>query len=233
MELRSRVLAEIETGDSGPAVPGPSSLLTEGSAEPVPDSAMSHCSITEETGASSSHPSTAGLTGATLRAPIAGSSQMLETLGAVVNPDVHADIEHDLALEAGTEVRPTQPPHPPLVVDAPSGYPEDLGTFGTPDTINIEDILSADVTPQSSTSISGMDVTSCPDMSVAKSMSVNLGTSMSVDFDDSAREITAATPSESATDNPIGAARSFQNLQLIQISIIIMCLSSGRCRFNE
>ena len=53
---------------------------------------------------------------------------MLGTIGAIVNPDVHADIEPDLALEAGTEVRPTQPPNPPLVVDVPSGYPEDLGT---------------------------------------------------------------------------------------------------------
>jgi len=47
-------------------VPGPSSLVTEGSGEPVPDSAMSHRSITEEAGASPSHPSTAGLMGATL-----------------------------------------------------------------------------------------------------------------------------------------------------------------------
>jgi len=178
MELRSRVLAEVETGDSGPGVPGPSPLLTEGSGEPVPYSAMSHHYITEEAGASLSHPSTAGLMGATLRVPIAGSSHMLRTMGAVVNPDVHA--EHDLALEAGTEVRPTQPPHPPMVVDVPSGYPEDLGSSGTPDMVNIEDILSVDVTPLrplSSISISGMDVTSCPDMSVAKSMSVDLGTS--------------------------------------------------------
>jgi len=144
--------------------------LTEGSGEPVPDSALSHRSITEESGASLSHPSTAGLIGATPRAPIAGSSQMLGTIGAVVNPDVHAVTEHDLALEAGTEARPTQPPHPPLVVDVPSGYAEDLGTFGTPDTINIEDILSVDVTPLSSISISGMYVTSCPDMSVVKSI---------------------------------------------------------------
>ena len=121
--LNARVLAEVKTGDSGPGVlPGPSSLATEGSGEPVPDSAMSHRSITEEAGASLSHPSTAGLMGATLRAPIAGSSQMLGTIGAIVNPDVHADIEHDLALEAGTEVRPTQPPHPSLIVDVPSGY---------------------------------------------------------------------------------------------------------------
>jgi len=178
MELRSGVLAEVETGDSAPGVPGPSSLLTEGSGELVPDSAMSHHSITEEAGASPSHPSTAGLMGATLRAQIAGSSQMLRTVGAIVNPDVLADIEHDLALEAGTEVRPTQPPHPPLVVDVPSGYPEDLGTFDTPDMVNIEDTLSVDVTPLSSISISGMDVTSFPDVSVAWSMSVNLGTSV-------------------------------------------------------
>ena len=93
--------------------------MTEGSGEPVPDSAMSHRSITEEAGAILSHPSTAGLMGATMRAPIAGSSQMLGTMGAIVNPDVYA--EHDLALEAGTEVRPTQPPHPLLIVDVPSG----------------------------------------------------------------------------------------------------------------
>jgi len=61
--------------------------------EPVPDSAMSHRSITEGAGASPSYPSTAGLLGATLRAPIAGFSQMLGTIGA--------DTEHDLALEAG------------------------------------------------------------------------------------------------------------------------------------
>jgi len=120
---------------------------------------------------------------------------MLGTIGAVVNLDVHADTEHDLALEAGTEARPTQPPHPSLIVDVPSGYPEDLETFGTPDTVDITDVLSVDVTPPMSISISGMDVTSCPDMSVAKSKSIDLGTSMSVDFDNRAREIqdTAAT----------------------------------------
>jgi len=98
MELRSRVLAEVETGDSGPGVPGPSSLVTEGSGEPVPGRAMSRRSITEEAGASLSHPSTARLMGASLRAPITGSSQMLGTIGAVVNPDVHADTKHDIAL---------------------------------------------------------------------------------------------------------------------------------------
>ena len=78
MELRSRVLAEVETGDSGTGVPGPSSLVTEGSGEPVPDSVTSHSSIADVAGASHSHPDTAGLIGATLRVPIAGSSQMLD-----------------------------------------------------------------------------------------------------------------------------------------------------------
>ena len=50
-----------------------------------------------------------------------------------------------------------------------------------PDTVNIEDILNVDVTPLTTISISGMDVTSCPDMSVAASMSV--------DLDDRSREI--------------------------------------------
>jgi len=61
--------------------------------------------------------------------------------GAVVNPDVHADIEPDIALEVGPEARPTQPPHPSLIVDVPFGYPEDLGTSGTPDTVDVEDVL--------------------------------------------------------------------------------------------
>jgi len=115
MELRSR--AEVETVDSGPGVPGPSSLVTEGPGEPVPESVTSQGSIAKVAGASLSHPDTAGLMGATLRAPIAGSSQMLGSIGAVVNPDVHADV---LASEAGTEVRPTQPPHPLMIVDVPS-----------------------------------------------------------------------------------------------------------------
>jgi len=96
------------------------------------------------------------------------------------------------------------------------------------DTINIEDILSVDVTPLSSISISGMDVTSCPDMSVAKSMSVDLGTSVSVDFDDRAREInaTAATPLASATDTTaIGAYSQFQNpsYQLTKCCLQSLC----------
>jgi len=115
---------------------------------------MSHRSITEEAGASLSHPSTAVLMGATLRAQIAGPFQMSGTMGSVFNPDVHTDIEYDLALEAGPEVRPTQPPHPSLIVDVPSGYPEDLGTFGTPDTLDIEDVLSINVSPLSAISTS-------------------------------------------------------------------------------
>jgi len=152
---------------------------------------MSRRSITEETGASLSHPGTAGLLGATLRAPIAGSSQMLGSIGAVVNPDVHADV---LVSEVGTKVRPTQPPRPLRIVDVPSSYPEDLETFGTPDTVDLTDILSVDVTPLAS----GAHATSCPDMSVAASKSDDLGKSMSVDFDDRMREIQDASTSEFA-----------------------------------
>jgi len=155
MELRSRVLAKVDTGDSGPGVPGPLSLVTEGSGEPVPDSVPSPSSMAEVAGASLSHPDTAGL----MRTPIAGSSQMLGSIGAVVNPDVHADV---LVSEAGTEVRPIQPPHPLLIVDVPSGYPEDLETFCTPDTVDIMDILSVDVTHLAS----GALATLCRDMSV-------------------------------------------------------------------
>ena len=107
MELRSRILAEIETGDSSPGVPGPPPQVVEGSGGPVPDSAMSHRSITEKAVASLSHPSTAGLMGATLRAPIDGPFQMSGTTGAVANPDVHADIELDLSLIHISE--PTRP----------------------------------------------------------------------------------------------------------------------------
>jgi len=93
MEVRSRVLTEVETGDSGPGVTGPSSLVTEGSGESVPDSVPSPSSIADIAGASPSHPDTAGLMVATLRAQIAVSSQMLGSIGAIVNPDVHADVE--------------------------------------------------------------------------------------------------------------------------------------------
>ena len=84
--------------------------------------------------------------------------------------------ECDVAMEAGPEARPTQPPHPQRNV-----YAEDLELYGPPDTVNIDDILNVDMTPLSSISTSG------PDMSVA--MSVELGTSMAVDFDDRMREI--------------------------------------------
>ena len=127
------------------------------------------------------------------------------TIGAVDNPDVYA--ECDVALESGPEARLTQPPHPQRIADAPSGDPVDLELYGSPDTVNIEDILSVEVTPLSSIYISGMDATPCPDMSVAKSVSVDLGTSMSVDFDDRAREIPdTATMIEFSTDT-IGARK--------------------------
>jgi len=75
MELRSRVLAEVETGDSGPGVPGPSSLVTEGSGELVPVRVMSHSSIADVALANPSHPDTAGLMGASLSAAIASSAR--------------------------------------------------------------------------------------------------------------------------------------------------------------
>jgi len=83
MELRSRSLAEVETGDPDPGVPGFSSLVTEGCGKPVPDTGPTLCSTTEEAGASTSHPGTAGLMGVTLRTPIAGLSQMLGETGAL------------------------------------------------------------------------------------------------------------------------------------------------------
>jgi len=106
---------------------------------------------------------------------------MLGATGAVDNPDVYA--ECDVALEAGPEARPTQPPHPERIADISTGDQVDLELYGSPDTVNIEDILSVDVTPLSSISIFG------PDMSVMESMSVDRGTLMSVDFDDRSREI--------------------------------------------
>jgi len=149
-------------------------LETEGSGEPVPDPGPTLSSISEVAGASTSHPGTAGLREVTLRTSIAEIPQMSGTTGAFDNPDVYA--ECDVVMEAGPEVRPTQPPHPQRNVDA-----EDLELYGSPDTVNIDDILNVDVTPLSSISTSG------PDMSVA--MSVKLGTSMAADFDDRSREI--------------------------------------------
>ena len=141
--------------------------------------------------------------GSTLRAPIASPFQMSGTTVAIANPDVHADIELDLAMEAGIQVRSTQPPHPSLIVDVPSGYPEDLGTYGTPDTLDIEDVLSINGSPLSAISTSRIDAT---DMSVF----VGPGTSMSVDLDDRATEILdiAAVTSETEDPPPIGACRT-------------------------
>jgi len=176
-------LAEVETGDSGPGVPGPSSLVTEGSGELVPVSIMNHSSIADVAGASLSHPDTAGLMGATPRSPIASSPQMLGSIGAAFNPDVLADVEtrYGPALEVGFEVQPTQPPHPSLVVDrpTPSSYPEDsdtvMGDVDTPDIADIYRDFSVDVTPLPSISVSGVDATSGADLSVAASISVDPG----------------------------------------------------------
>jgi len=44
--------------------------------------------------------------GVTLKTPNAGSSQMLGTISAVVNPDVRTDIESDLVLEVGPRLGP-------------------------------------------------------------------------------------------------------------------------------
>jgi len=140
------VLAKVEPGDSSPEVPGPSTLETEGSGE-LPISVMSRSSTTNIAGANPSHPDTAGLMGATLRAPIASSTQMLGSVGAALNPDANADVEIGFeptlltGLEAGSEVQPTQPPHPPLDINIPSGYPDVSGTtIGDSDTQDIADI---------------------------------------------------------------------------------------------
>ena len=53
------MLAEVESGDSGPGVHGPSTLETEGAGELVPVSVMSRSSITDIAGASPSDPYTA------------------------------------------------------------------------------------------------------------------------------------------------------------------------------
>jgi len=89
-------------------------------------------------------------------------------------------------MEAGPEARPTQPPHSQRITDA-----EDLDLYGSPDTVNIDDILNVDMTPLSSISTSG------PDMSITTS--VELGTSLIVAIDDRSREIqdTAAVILES------------------------------------
>jgi len=186
-------------------------VVTEGSGELVPDSVTSHSSITDVVRATLSHPDTTGLMRATLRAPIASSSQMLRSIGATSNPDVLADVEtdHDLALEAGSEARPTQPPHPSLIIDVPSGYPEDFETFGTQDTVDIADIH---VTPLAS----GVHATSCPDLSVAKSMSIDPSAYYIVAESGAHREI--RNPSTSViefgayyADTPSGGGGSIRN----------------------
>jgi len=96
-------------------------------------------------------------------------------------------------MEAGPEARPTQPPHPQRIADA-----EDLELYRSPDTVNIDDILNVDMTPLSSISTSG------PDMSVA--MSVKLGPSMAVDFDDRSREIHDTGAAPEIEDTAIGAS---------------------------
>jgi len=105
----------------------------------------------------------------------------------------------------------TQPPHPSLIVNVPSGYPEDLGTFGMPDTVDITNILNVDVTPLAS----GAHAISCPDMSVAASKSVDLGTSTSVEFDDSAREIQEYTATPSFAIDDTAGARSLRNPSIV------------------
>jgi len=126
-----------------------------------------------------------------LRTPIAEFPQMLGATGAVDNPDVYA--ECDVALEAGPEARPTQPPHPQRIADA-----EDLELYGSPDTVNIEDILNVDVTPLSAIS------TSVSDMSVA--MSVDRVTLTTVDFDDRDREMQDIATRSELDDTAIGAS---------------------------
>ena len=49
-------------------------------------------------------------------------------------------------------------------MDASTSDPVDLELYGSPNTVNVEDILSVDVTPLSSISTSG------PDMSVVESV---------------------------------------------------------------
>jgi len=121
---------------------------------------------------------------------------MSGTTGAFDNPDVYA--ECDVAMEAGPEARPTQPFHPQQNV-----YAEDLELYGSSDTVNIDDILNVDMTPLSSISTSG------PDMSVA--MSVKLGTPTAVDFDDRIREIHDTGAAPEIEDTAIGASRAFRD----------------------
>ena len=68
---------------------------------------------------------------------------MLGSVGAASNLDANADIdtEYGPALEADSEIQPTQPAYPPLVIDAPSGYLKVSGTvMGDSDTPDIADL---------------------------------------------------------------------------------------------
>jgi len=74
-----------------------------------------------------------------------------------------------------SEVQLTQPPHSPLVVDTPSGYPEDSGpVMGDVDTPDIAD-FSVDVTPLASISVSGADANSGPDLSMVAPIAADPG----------------------------------------------------------
>ena len=133
---------------------------------------------------------------------------MSGTTGAFDNPDVYA--ECDVAMEAGPEVRPTQPPHPQRIA-------EDLELYGSPDTVNIDDILNVDMTPMSSISTSG------PDMPIITS--VELGTSMAVDFDDRSREIHDTGAAPEIEDTAIGAS-CFRNPSLVTTRGLLLCDTS-------
>ena len=58
-------------------------------------------------------------------------------------------------------------PHPQWIADVSTSDPVDLELYGSPDTVNIEDIMSVDVMSSISTS--------APDMSVIESMSIDRG----------------------------------------------------------
>jgi len=116
-----------------------------------------------------------------------------------------------------SEAGPTQPPHPSLVVDVPSGYPGDFETFGTPDTVDVADIFSVDMTPLASISTSGMHAISCPDMSV------DGVASMSVDFDDRIREI--RNPLTSVIES--GAYSPIRNPSKVTVHEMAIVMPSG------
>ena len=152
---------------------------------------------------------------------------MLGATGAVDNPDVYA--ECDVALKAGPEARPTQPPHPQRIADVLTGDSVDLELYGSPDTVNIKDNLSVDVTPLSSISTSGQD------MSVVESVSADRGTLMSVDFDDRMREIQNVEIADTAAI--VGARRSsgdpshYKRLYFARSYLWCVC-SAGKLRFQ-